>query len=45
MVNHIYFFICKYFFNDKLVELKFIPVHGVLDFKIVNNLELKEVEK
>ena len=27
----------KYFFNDKLVELKFIPVHGVLDFKIVNN--------
>lgn len=27
----------KYVFNDKLVELKFIPVHGVLDFKIVNN--------
>ena len=27
----------KYVFNDNLVELKFIPVHGVLDFKIVNN--------
>ena len=27
----------KYVFNDKLVELKFITVHGVLDFKIVNN--------
>ena len=27
----------KYVFNDKLVELKFIPVHGVLDFKILNN--------
>lgn len=27
----------KYVFNDKLVESKFIPVHGVLDFKVLNN--------